>query len=327
MRLILILVLSIWPPSVNAERPNPAIWEYTNCRNLGTPQNALNPQPKIPEWMRHSNLKCRGMSVFNIDKSKLTLAEFDSHWKNNGGPKLLESTLRRLENLPYYRDLPEEFVSNFEKLTAVSALSNMFGSYEEISKKLDSVDLFSDDEAATILVLGSHSERFRSNNALLLEVMLKRHFAQTGRAALPSVLDVIFQHSFSQGGSLERRDNSIVSLRQSKNYVEFILAAHELIEEGANEEIGRVKNLIMATNRITFLCPNLWDYISVNFSRSTSLRKPDFKTSQTCSKWYDQITADTAIKLEDLRNAFFSREKSLTPLIGEIKTPIKERIK
>ena len=134
MKFILTFMLCIWSLSVNAERVSPAIWEYINCRNTSM-FDTFNPLPKAPEWMRQSNIKCREISIFNIDPTELTMREFNSHWRNSGGLELLESTHAELGRTSAERGLPEELLSKFEKHTKGSPLSNLMGlttSYEKI---------------------------------------------------------------------------------------------------------------------------------------------------------------------------------------------------
>lgn len=313
MKFILTFMLCICSISVNAERVSPAIWEYMNCRNT-LMQNAFNPRPKAPEWMRQSNLKCHEISFFNIDSTKLTMLEFNSHWRNSGGPELLESTFAELGRTSHERGLPKELLYRFEKHTKGSPLSNLMGlttSYEKIQKNLRTVDLFSSNEATTILVM-SRSTGSLSNNKLLLEVMLKRRFAQTGRLEIAPTLKKVL-------GPPQRQIKHVTlySLLKSKNYINFILVAHKLIEEGANEEITRIKTSITDRNRITFFCPDLFDYISYTHSPLALLRGGDFNASPSCRKWYNEVATEAGFKLERIRSAFLSEQNLLKPQIEE----------
>jgi hypothetical protein len=316
IRLILTSALCIWSSAVTAERVSTAIWEYLNCRNTSM-LNGLNPLPEAPEWMRQSNLKCRGLEVFNIDETKLTMDEFNYHWRTNGGPKLLETTFSELEKTSYMRGLPKEWLSKFENYTTGSPLSNLIGlttSVEKIRNNLSSVDLFSSEEATMILVM-SRSNRFISNNKLLLEVMLKRHFARTGRLEIPSALEMVLGPDRALMKHL-----TLFTLTNSENYINFLLAAHQLITQGADKEIVRVKDSITDRNKKTFLCPDLLDYISFTNRTGIFLNEGNFNAAPSCSEWYDEVATEAAIKLEGIRRAFLSN-KNLNKL------KIEERIK
>ena len=316
VRLILTFVLCIWSLSVTAERVSPASWEYLNCRNTFM-QNGFKPLPEAPEWMRHSNLKCRGLEVFNIDETKLTMDEFNSHWRTNGGPELLETTFAELEKTSYMRGLPKEWLSKFENYTTGSPLSNLIGlttSVEKIRNNLSSVDLFSNEEATMILVM-SRSNRFMSNNKLLLEVMLKRHFARTGSLEIPSALEMVLGPERALMKHL-----TLFTLTNSKNYINFLLAAHQLITQGADKEIIRVKDSITDRNKKTFLCPDLLEYISFTHSTGIFSNESDFNAPLDCREWYMHVATEAGTKLEGIRRAFLSN-KNLNKL------KIEERIK
>ena len=319
VRLILTFVLCIWSFSVTAERVSPAIWEYLNCRNTFNTfmQNGFKPLPEAPEWMRHSNLKCHGLEVFNIDETKLTMDEFNSHWRTNGGPELLETTFAELEKTSYMRGLPKEWLSKFENYTTGSPLSNLIGlttSVEKIRTNLSSVDLFSSEEATMILVM-SRSNRFMLNNKLLLEVMLKSHFARTGRLEIPSALEMVLGPD-----RVMMKHLTLYTLRDSKNYINFLLAAHQLVTEGSDAAIARVKHSITDRNRILFLCPDLLEYISFTHRTGIFLNKSDFNAAPSCREWYNEVATEASIKLEGIRRAFISN-KDLNKL------KIEERIK
>lgn len=316
VRLILTSVLCIWSLSVTAERVSPAIWEYLNCSDTFM-QNGFNPLPKAPEWMRQSNLKCRGLEVFNIDETKLTMDEFNYHWRTSGGPELLETTFAELEKTSYMRGLPEKWLSKFENYTTGSPLSNLIGlttSVEKIRNNLSSVDLFSSEEATMILVM-SRSNRFMSNNKLLLEVMLKRHFARTGRLGIPSALEMVLGPDRALTKHL-----TLFTLSQSKNYINFLLAAHQLITQGSDKEIIRVKDSITDRNKKTFLCPDLLEYISSTHSTGIFLNERDFNAPPNCREWYIEVATEAGIKLEGIRRAFLSNRN-----LNKLK--IEERIK
>lgn len=316
VRLIVTFVLCTWSLSVTAERVSPAIWEYLNCRNTSM-INGFNPLPEAPEWMRHSNLKCRGLEVFNIDETKLTMDEFNSHWRINGGPELLETTFAELEQTSYMRGLPKEWLSKFENYTTGSPLSNLIGlttSVEKIRNNLSSVDLFSSEEATMILVM-SRSNRFMSNNKLLLEVMLKRHFARTGRLEIPSTLEMVLGPD-----RLMMKHLTLFTLSQSKNYINFLLAAHQLITQGADKEIIHVKDSITDTNKKTFLCPDLLEYISFTHATGVFLNEGDFNAAPSCREWYNEVAIEAGIKLEGIRRAFLSNRN-----LNKLK--VEERIK
>jgi hypothetical protein len=304
VRLILTFVLCIWSSGVTAERVSSAIWEYLNCRNTLF-QNALNPLPEAPEWMRHSNLKCRGLEVFNKDETKLTMDEFNSHWRANGGPELLETTFAELEKTSYMRGLPKKWLSKFENYTTLSPFFNLIGlatPVERIRNNLSSVDLFSSEEATMILVM-SRSNRFMLNNQLLLEVMLKRHFARTGRLEIPSALKRVLGPD-----RVMMKHLTLYKLRDSTNYINFLLAAHQLVTEGSDEAIARVKHSITDRNRMFFLCPDLLEYISFTHRAGIFLNEGDFNAAPSCREWYDEVATEAAIKLEGIRHAFLSNK-------------------
>ena len=317
MKFILTCLLAICSLSVEAEPVKPAIWEYVYCRP-GV-NNALDPRPKAPEWMRQSNLKCRALDIFNIDTTKLTMPEFNSRWQVSGGPELLASTFAKIEKMSAERRLPREVHSNFAKHTEGSTLLELFGfqtSYDKIKNRLRQADLFSNDQATAILVMG-RAERFLSNNKLLLEIMLKRHFARGGELALPRELEKVIEYSQRRQDRGELKWQSVLD---SKNYYNFILAAHQLIEEGADDAIANVKASITDRNRITFMCPNLIDYISFIYGSSRVPNKNDFDATPNCRKWYKEITIEANFKLEQVKETFFAKQKKR-------KLQIEERIK
>ena len=157
------------------------------------------------------------------------------------------------------------------------------------------------------------SERFLSNNKLLLEIMLKRHFAHTGELALPTELEKVIE--YPQGW----RDHELKlkSVLDSKNYINFMLAAHHHIEEGADNEIAHVKASITDRNRITFMCPNLIDFILFTYGPSPVPNKNDFDATPNCRKWYKEITIEANFKLEQVKETFFAEQKKRKPQIEE----------
>ena len=295
-----VVSFSVWPILIHAERAVPAIVEYINCR--GTINNALQPRPLAPDWIRQSNLNCRDFSVFTTSTSQLTQEEFNTHWRSAGGPQLMESTLSKLEEWRFTRQIPNNIYRKFEEYTQVDWLSNKLGlsiPFEQIYSNLEKIDLFTDENALNLLALTN--DPFAGHNVFLLEVMLKRKFLQSGRAEVPSSLKELLRMS----GHSFRNSVSLSSLSQLENYYGFKRASEELIEKKSPIIISDIKSAISSRDRMTFLCPDLLEYVSSKYS---VFFKVEYDASPQCAGWYHEVSIVAETRLESIRDGFLANQ-------------------